>query len=235
MAPVLYGSQNVGKTTLLHRLSPKPDAYVSLTPSGDDADMGRRLRGKSVVELEEFSVGNLSSEDLKRMISKTTDEYIDKFQRHQTIQKRTAVMVVTTNRPRFLTDPTGARRFPVVHVHDIHLDAIDGTLLRQCWSEAMAYVDAHGEADWQPAAAVAAKNQTYDKNANYFARLAHYVDTSERDEDGGVTVDLEGLANSVGANSAEGRRNDVTSVVEGWTTRQGGTIAMSRAGRQVVR
>lgn len=110
---VLYGPQGLGKSTFCKLLAIKPEWYLSgprdLT---DVANTARELSGKLVAEQEELAgLTKKDVEPLKAAISRTSDVFVDKYEKSPTERLRRSVLIGTTNSRQVLRDATGNRRF----------------------------------------------------------------------------------------------------------------------------
>lgn len=112
MVPVLIGQQGCRKSTFIERLAPLPGSYGNINLGSRDDDLSRTLRGKLVVESGELrGFGARDEESLKDWITKREETWVPKFQEHVQVFPRRFVLIGSTNTMRFLTDPSGARRW----------------------------------------------------------------------------------------------------------------------------
>jgi hypothetical protein len=107
----------------------------------DDVRAAMQLGAAWIHEMGELNdVLRGGVEALKRFTTSVEDEYVPKYGRQRVRQKRRCVFCGTCNDPRFLKDPTGARRFHPVEAKK----AADLKWLRanrdQLWAEAVAMV-----------------------------------------------------------------------------------------------
>ena len=80
MVPILVGGQGVGKTRTVRAIAPAVEYYASLSFESRDADLGRRLRGKLVAEVEELrGLHTRDAEAIKAFVSATTDQWVPKY------------------------------------------------------------------------------------------------------------------------------------------------------------
>lgn len=110
---VLKGRQGAGKSTLCEWLALEPQLYEKLTTlKGKDAK--DNIAGKMICELDELLATTnpgTSDEEVKQFISTKIDTYRRSYGHHSADYPRTCVFIGTTNKDKFLTDPTGNRRW----------------------------------------------------------------------------------------------------------------------------
>lgn len=137
---ILQGPQGVGKTRFVGWLSPYPDWVLigGTVDPGKKDDLARA--GKYwLVELGEIGLTlNAKSNDaLKNYITQPFDEYRRLYDREQVRHLRCQSWIGTVNDPRFLTDPTGSRRFLVIPVANIDMEGLQDVDKNQLWAQAM--------------------------------------------------------------------------------------------------
>lgn len=137
---ILCGSQGIGKSTLLDRMSKGWFNDSIRTFEGKEAS--ELLQGVwlvEVAELDAFRKTDVSR--IKQFLSLRADRYRAAYGRHMKELPRCCVFFGTCNQMDFLQDTTGNRRFWPVDVgenpHDKHVwsDLSDGTV-NQIWAEA---------------------------------------------------------------------------------------------------
>lgn len=137
MVPILSGRQGLRKSSLIQAIAPSADEFTTINMTQDDADLGRQLRGKVIAEWDELR--GLTTRDvdmLKGWVSRTHDEWTPKFKEFAHKQPRRFIVVGTVNGKRFLSDPTGLRRWLPLYV-TATLDVNYVTRNRnQLWAEA---------------------------------------------------------------------------------------------------
>lgn len=117
MVPVLVGRQGTRKSTLVKTLAPFSEAYLPINLATRDEDLSRSLRGKLLVEAEELrGIGSRDADSIKAWISRDTETWIPKYRENSTEYKRRFLIIGTTNNERFLSDPTGSRRWLPIKV-----------------------------------------------------------------------------------------------------------------------
>lgn len=137
---ILAGSQGLGKSTFLDRMSKGWFNDVIRTFEGKEAS--ELLQGVWLVEIQELDAFKKSDVSrIKQFLSLKSDRFRAAYGRHVKDIPRCCVFFGTTNRPEFLRDKTGNRRFWPVDVGIIprtknvwwHLnDEVD-----QIWAEAV--------------------------------------------------------------------------------------------------
>lgn len=144
IVPVLVGKQGARKSTLVRVLAPREDLAGEISLETRDADLARQIRGKVVVEIPEL-VG-MSKKDVaavKYWISLDRDAYIPKYQERETVSPRRCIFIMTTNDRSFLSDTTGNRRYGVVEVGQIDIEAVRRDSL-QLWAQARVLFEKEG-------------------------------------------------------------------------------------------
>ena len=133
--------QGTGKSSFIKAMSPFEDWHTEMGLDENGADQARIMRGKVVIELPEMK--GLSARDvadIKAFMSRAEEEFVPKYKEFTVTLKRRCIFFGTENRPRFLTDPTGNRRFLPVHVAVGHA-FIDWPKMResleQYWAQAI--------------------------------------------------------------------------------------------------
>ena len=151
MAVVLTGAQGLRKSTLVEVIAPTPAEYAAVTLTERDADLARLLRGKLVAEWDELrGLETRDAEAIKGWMTHRFDEWVPKFKEFGTVRPRRFVLIGTNNRARFLTDPTGSRRFlPLALTQTIDTEYVIANR-DQLWAEA-AHLFQHGGIRWQDA------------------------------------------------------------------------------------
>lgn len=138
MVPVLVGAQGIGKSSAVRALVANPTAhYCSINlHATHDADQSRLLRGKVVGEIGELrGLSTRDAESIKDWVTRRQEEWTPKFKEHNVVYLRRCVFIGTTNEERFLTDPTGNRRWLPVKVTQADIAAIERDR-DQLWAEA---------------------------------------------------------------------------------------------------
>jgi predicted P-loop ATPase len=152
MVAVLIGGQGVGKTRSVMALAPLESSYAEIDMGNTkDADMSRMLRGKLICELGELKgLRSRDSEWIKSWISRSNEEWIEKYEIYSTIMPRRCIFIGTSNEQQFLVDATGNRRWlPLKVVNQCHPEEIAKDR-DQIWAEAIHYFKLIGVA-WKPA------------------------------------------------------------------------------------
>ena len=143
---VLFGKQGKAKSTMVNWLAIDDQFYLSLK-SIKNKENEQQLCGKWIAELEELLAtvnGNSSAEQAKQFISSRIDNFRQPYARYPVDHKRSCIFIGTTNRQKFLSDPTGNRRwFPLAFeqegdfLFDHEQECKDEIL--QCWAEMYSY------------------------------------------------------------------------------------------------
>lgn len=157
MVPVLSGAQGQRKSTLVALLTPSASEYVSVSLSDRDADLARSLRGKLVADWAELrGIRTREADAIKGWLTQNKDEWVPKFKEFSSTMPRRFVVIGTTNNTRYLSDPSGSRRW-------LPLQVPTGTMLHtqylshnreQLWAEGAELFKQHGVM-WEAAESLA--------------------------------------------------------------------------------
>ena len=132
---ILEGKQGLGKSTILKILA---GDHFSDTPIDlNSKDAYSQIRGKWVVELAELdSLFKAEASRAKAFFSSPKDDYRPAYARREREQLRQVVFAGTVNGDKYLSDPTGNRRFWPVACGRLDLDALTRDR-DQVWAEAV--------------------------------------------------------------------------------------------------
>lgn len=153
IVPVLSGKQGQRKSTLIALITPSAAEYVSVSLSDRDSDLSRSLRGKLVADWAELrGIRTREADAIKGWVTQTKDEWVPKFKEFSTTLARRFVIIGSTNNTRYLTDPTGHRRWlPLQVPANIIMDTAYMIRWReQLWAEAAVLFNKRGVI-WQDA------------------------------------------------------------------------------------
>lgn len=142
----LCGSQGIGKSSLIRKLSMKSTFFKEgLTIDTNDKDSIIRAISGWIGEIGELeSTLRKDIEKLKAFLTAATDEIRTPYGHSATISPRRTSYAATCNSNEFLIDTSGNRRFWVVPVDDIDLVALDKLDVIQLWKEIQAIVKSEG-------------------------------------------------------------------------------------------
>lgn len=142
-AIVLFGNQGTGKTSSVKAIAPE-DTFSEIDLKAKDDDKARMIKGKLIVELAELrGLKSSSSEAIKTYISKTHEEFVDKYDKMPTIYPRRCIYIGTTNEQEFLNEPTENRRWFPITVGKSNVAAIKQDR-DQLWAEAIVMFKTRG-------------------------------------------------------------------------------------------
>lgn len=146
--------QGKGKTTMIESLVPNDEWFGELDLERDDADLGRLMKGKLVLELSELKgLASRELDSIKKFISARKDEWTPKFVEYSQEFKRRCFFIGTTNEEEFLADPTGERRWLPLYIKQANIAAIKRDL-DLLWAEARERFKICG-VEWQDAESLA--------------------------------------------------------------------------------
>ena len=137
MALVYVSTQGLSKTTGIKLLHPDESVYSSIDLSHPGAELGRKLQGCLIAELEELRGLNTKDQGVvKAGISARHDYFRDMYQNKVNPHPRRCIFVGTSNDKEFLSDVTGNRRWlPMTMLNDCNREGIIADRL-QLWAEA---------------------------------------------------------------------------------------------------
>lgn len=140
----LVGPQGVGKSTIFAKLAGQWFSDSLTITDMKDKTGAEKLAGNLIVELSELAgMRKTEAEPVKGFISRTEDKFRPAYGRTVETFPRQCIIVGSTNaEDGFLRDPTGNRRWWVVHVTgDTHTRVPDITqeTIDQVWAEAVHY------------------------------------------------------------------------------------------------
>lgn len=146
--PILSGPQGLRKSSAVAALSPRPEWTASLRLDAAGKDGMQDLVGKWIIELAELNATDLArSGATKAFLSRATDRYRPSYGQRSEDFGRTCCFVGTSNHTDLLQDPTGARRYWPIAIHNhIDVEALD-TVRDQLFAEAD-FLFAAGEPWW---------------------------------------------------------------------------------------
>lgn len=142
---VLEGAQGVGKSQMAQRLAVREEWYCgSLDLKSDDKTKAELLARAFIVECQELDgLNKLTSQNLKRFLSTSSDTYRRAYGRDAGEYRRHCIIIGTTNEGTYLRDLTGNRRIWPVLVGMIKHGRFSADV-DQLWAEAVVR-DAAGE------------------------------------------------------------------------------------------
>ena len=142
----ICGKQGIGKSSLFRQLAMKSVFFKEgLTIDTGDKDCVIRATSGWLAEIGELeSTLRKDIEKLKAFLTAPTDEIRKPYGHSATISPRRTSYGATCNSTEFLIDTSGNRRFWVVPVTDINLNALGKLDIIQLWKEIQAIVQSEG-------------------------------------------------------------------------------------------
>ncbi|MFI5504481.1 VapE domain-containing protein [Corynebacterium kutscheri] len=145
----LVGPQGVGKSTIFAKLGGQWFSDSLTITDMKDKTGAEKLTGNLIVEISELAgIRKTEAEPIKSFISRTDDKYRPAYGRTVETHPRQCIIVGTTNaEDGFLRDPTGGRRWWVIHVTgkgETPPHTLDAATIDQIWAEAI-YYEKQGE------------------------------------------------------------------------------------------
>lgn len=108
---VWEGPQGIGKSSVLEMICGSENFNSGKILDEDNMKIAEALKGRMIFESAELVGHNRDIDKLKSILSKTSDKGRWVYDRKVKDHPRTAIIVGTTNRPQYLIDETGNRRF----------------------------------------------------------------------------------------------------------------------------
>ena len=148
MVPVLVGPQGAGKSTGVRAMVPDNSFFTEINIAERDADLSRIMRGKLIGEIGELrGFRRVEQEAIKAFISRTHEEWVEKYEARATVMPRRLMFIGTTNINEFLEDDTGNRRWLPLVVGRVDVAGIRSAVM-QLWAEAREAYEVVG-VDWK--------------------------------------------------------------------------------------
>lgn len=135
MMPILYGPQGARKTTIVGSLVPDEQFHCRVSFKNRDDDTLRKMAGKLVAEVPELRGMNTADEEgIKGFLDATHDEWVPKFKEKPLRMGRRLIFFGSVDKPEFLSDIAGNRRYLPVSVGVIDVETLAAER-EQLWAE----------------------------------------------------------------------------------------------------
>lgn len=173
----LISPQGARKSTGLQCMVPQQDCFTDgLSLQDDDDNFKRMIRGKLVIEIAELA--GLSKADvdyIKRVITRRTEEWIEKWQTLPTRYLRRCMLFASTNNVQCLPrDDTGQRRWLPVEITKLDRERIAADCA-QLWAEGAAIYAERGQL-WQDAERLAeGRHSAYEQGDVWEADIERWL------------------------------------------------------------
>lgn len=180
MVIALQSRQGTGKSTGLKALASDPDYFTDgLSLHEDDDNFKRLLKGKVIVEIAELA--GLSKGDInvvKRTITRTAEEWIEKYQTTKTKYLRRCMLFASTNENEFLPpDETGQRRWLPVVIAEINRELVTADRA-QLWAEGAAIWKARGIQYAEAERLAVGKHKAHEVTDLWITRIGEWLNTA---------------------------------------------------------
>ncbi|MBP2643832.1 MAG: hypothetical protein H6Q67_1719 [Firmicutes bacterium] len=139
--PILIGKQGCGKSTIFNRLGGPWYSDSLVTVQGKEAC--EQIQGKWIIEMGELKAfTKAEDESIKQFLSKQDDYYRAAYAKRTITRPRQCIIVGTTNKPDFIKDDTGGRRFWPITVLECEptknvFNDLTKSEVAQIWAEAV--------------------------------------------------------------------------------------------------
>ena len=179
---ITTGGAGLGKSKFLRGLSKGWIAENFVTFKGKEAQ--ENIQGKWIIDVGELGAfGTASREAIKSFLTQESDFFRVSYGRHSEDFPRQCVFTGTTNSVKFLSDPTGDRRFipikigeqePTKHFRKVDLEA------DQIWAEALSWYQEGAEAFYDAKseyyALITAHQEMHREEGLYEAEVLDFID-----------------------------------------------------------
>lgn len=142
---VFEGAQGKFKSKSLRMLGGHFHAEISAAIG--TTDYQRELRSIWIAEISEIDLRGREAATSKRILSSTSDRFVEKYEKHAVAYPRRAVAVATTNEAAYWQDATGARRLVPITVGDINIAMISDC--REQWFAEARHLFESGATWWE--------------------------------------------------------------------------------------
>ncbi len=178
MVPVLIGAQGIKKSSIAAALVPHRDFYTEIDLNQRDDNLSRSMRGKLIGEISELrGLHTRDLESIKAFVTRRYESWRPLYSEHETRFPRRLLLIGTTNKDEFLSDPTGDRRWLPLRVQLGQIDLLERDR-DQLWAEAVVRWKASGIA-WQDAERLAKETHArHTLQDGWVERLDNWLKTS---------------------------------------------------------
>ena len=142
--PILQGGQGIGKTRFLMSLCPNElRQYLYVGPIRDDKDF-KIMMSRTIIGIDDEleSMNRREMNAIKSLITQEAAQERGAYKRTHQNYERKISFIGSVNRREFLNDETGSRRFPVLALEAIDMDARNGIDTELIYAQAKAELKA---------------------------------------------------------------------------------------------
>ena len=142
--PILQGGQGIGKTRFLLSLCPNElRQYLYVGPIRDDKDF-KIMMSRTIIGIDDEleSMNRREMNAIKSLITQEAAQERGAYKRTHQNYERKISFIGSVNRREFLNDETGSRRFPVLAVEGIDMEARAGIDTEMIYAQARAELKA---------------------------------------------------------------------------------------------
>ena len=182
MVPALCGAQGQRKSSGIAAMAPSRDLFVEISFHDQEDDIKRKMEGRLVAELAELAgLVKREQEWLKQFIVCRVDERRPNYKERIRSYPRRLLFIATTNKPQFLSDTTGNRRWLPLLTGQVNVGGIIDNR-EQLWAEAFVLFDLHGVMFERAETLAQTKLEDHTEESTDSDMIARWLDTLRFDD-----------------------------------------------------